>query len=216
MVREDRGTIGLRFSARQPPRGEFPHASRAQSRRDASACACELSCPRRRASSNRRSWNVWQKHRAVTGYWIPACAGMTEQVERWSSLHTSPSRGGPASLLRRWGGGLSARVGARWLLLPRLVPHPARETRADLPARGRYEEQSDMRIGGAAAKLHGSSPPSSEDGDAPRYGAEIARCLVFVPMKRAEAGLVTRRSGSKLAASHFSGRAKCPLQQSLP
>ena len=35
----------------------------------------------------------------------------------------------------------------------------------------------------AAAKLHGSSPPSSEHGDAPRYGAEVARCLVFVPMK---------------------------------
>ena len=35
----------------------------------------------------------------------------------------------------------------------------------------------------AATKLHGFPPSSGEVGEAPRYGAEVARCLVFVPMK---------------------------------
>ena len=62
-----------------------------------------------------------------------------------------------------------------------------------------------MRIRVAAAKLHGFPPPSSKGGDAQRYGAEVARSLAFVPMKRAEAGLVRKGSGSKVEPRQFSG-----------
>src|SRR5687768_6324302 len=58
-----------------------------------------------------------------------------------------------------------------------------------------------MRIRVAATKLHGFPQPSSKGGDAQRYGAEVARCLPFVPMKRAEVRLVRQGSGSKVEPS---------------
>src|SRR6185437_15229250 len=68
------------------------------------------------------------------------CVAATEpHVSSWRSnrLHTSPLRGGPAALLRRWGGGFPE---GHATSPARTCPHPDAARGVGPPHKGRYEE----------------------------------------------------------------------------
>ena len=65
----------------------------------------------------------------------------------------------------------------------------------------------------AATKLHGFPPSSGEVGEAPRYGAEVARCLVFVPMK--PKAPVAEAKQPSVAAKHAVKQAVKPVPKKV-